>query len=276
MKRPLSNLLPPFVRPAARFLYYLPVDAFDSLRGRDPMIPPRSLAFIGSGDFETIGKEFFDYFVRLGKLKPTDKVLDIGSGTGRMAVPLTRYLSGSGEYWGFDVVKKGVDWCNRSISRRYPGFHFLHGDICNKCYNPRGRFSDGEYRFPFESGTFDFVFLTSVFTHLLPDGLENYISEMSRVLKPGGRSLSTFFLLTDEARRLLAEGRSRLDFRFEHGGCLTIDRDVPELSIAYDEDRVRGFFEAAGLEIEPPVRYGSWPGRSEFLSFQDIILASRS
>ena len=40
-------------------------------------------------------------------LKPEHRVLDIGCGVGRVALPLTRYLT-SGTYDGFDIVKRWI------------------------------------------------------------------------------------------------------------------------------------------------------------------------
>ena len=53
-------------------------------------------------------------------LMPDDSVLDIGSGIGRTAISLTGYLNSNSKYEGFDVVKKGVDWCNSKISKDFP------------------------------------------------------------------------------------------------------------------------------------------------------------
>ena len=55
--------------------------------GADPLIPPNSLhsaGSLGSADYVAAGEEFFRYFVDLCELKPDDRVLDVGSGTGRI------------------------------------------------------------------------------------------------------------------------------------------------------------------------------------------------
>jgi SAM-dependent methyltransferase len=275
MKKQLAKLVPRFLKPAIRGIYYFPMDVIDAVKGRDSMVPPRSMIFIGSGDFTVIGNEFKSYFIQLAGLQPGARVLDVGCGIGRMAVPLTEYLSPDGEYWGFDVVEKGIDWCRKRISSKHANFHFLHSDVCNKSYNPKGAVLSQDYRFPFVDGFFDFVFLVSVFTHMLPSGLENYLREISRVLGAGGRCLCTFFILNDEARSLIRSGRSALDFEHELEGCRTIDREVPEESVAYEEADVTKLFEACGLSIREPVSYGSWCGRASFLTFQDLIVASK-
>jgi demethylmenaquinone methyltransferase/2-methoxy-6-polyprenyl-1,4-benzoquinol methylase len=46
--------------------------------------------------------------VRLMKIKPTDKILDLGTGTGRNACLMMRYLSKQGELVGFDISREMI------------------------------------------------------------------------------------------------------------------------------------------------------------------------
>jgi SAM-dependent methyltransferase len=271
----MAKLLPGPVIDLLRKLYYLPGDLLDLVRTRDGMIPPRSKIFIGKGDFVKIGEGFKQHFIDQGGLQPNERALDVGCGIGRMAIPLTDYLSTAGEYWGFDIVKSGIDWCQERISPRFPNFHFLHSDIYNKHYNPNGKIQAQDYRFPFEDEFFDFVFLTSVFTHMLPSDISNYMSEIARVLKTGGRCLITFFILNDESVRLVHAGKSDLDFKYDLGGCLSTDPNTPESAIAYDEAIVTGLFEKNRLTIYPSIYYGSWCGRAKFFTYQDLIVAKK-
>lgn len=273
--RSLRSLIPPSLKPALRRIWYWPADVIGRLRGRDELTPPRSLIFVGDGDFRKTGQEFRRYMIELGGLRPEHRMLDVGSGIGRMAVPLTGYLAPPGEYRGIDIVEAGVKWCADHVTPRFPHFQFRQIDVYNQIYNPKGRLAARDYRFPFEDGRFDFVLLTSVFTHMMPADLQHYLSEIARVLRPGGRCLITWFLLNAESRGLLRAGRSTLDFAHEVEGCLTTDKRNPEAAIAYEEAAVRAMYAARGLAVEEPPRYGSWCGRDRYLSYQDIVLANR-
>jgi 2-polyprenyl-3-methyl-5-hydroxy-6-metoxy-1,4-benzoquinol methylase len=84
--------------------------------------PPPEMTFCGDGDYRAIGAEFLGHFVRLGDLRPNERILDIGCGIGRMAVPLTQFLADDGRYTGIDIVRDGIGWCSRSITPTYPNF----------------------------------------------------------------------------------------------------------------------------------------------------------
>jgi len=196
----IGQCIPRSIRSIMWKTYWFPEDFVNSLLGRkDELIPPKGLVFIGCGDFKKTGEEFFHYFIEFGELKPNEKVLDVGCGNGRMAVPLIGYIKGEGLYEGFDIVVEGINWCKKSITSKYPHFHFQVADLYNKEYNPKGKYKASEYKFLYENDSFDFVFLTSVFTHMLPQDMENYFSEIARILKRNGRCLMTFFLLNEES-----------------------------------------------------------------------------
>jgi ubiquinone/menaquinone biosynthesis C-methylase UbiE len=236
---------------------------------------PKSRAYVGGADdFLEIGNEFLGYFKSICNLKPDERVLDVGCGIGRMAIPLTTYMGGTARYEGFDIVKSGIDWCTENITPEHPNFQFHHSNILNKAYNPGGRLPAGEYRFPFEDGSFDFVFLTSVFTHMLPVDMEHYFTEIARVLKKGGRCFITFFLLNPESLKLIESGKSTLPFKYGFGLYKAVKKNNPEAAIAYEEAYIHECHKKNDLNIQA-VHYGSWCGRGEYLSYQDIVIAQK-
>lgn len=239
------------------------------------LMPPESLNFVGDGDFREIGSEFLRHFIELGGLKPNESVLDVGCGIGRMAAPLTRYLDKQGRYEGFDIVSDGIDWSVKNIGSRFSNFRFQFLDIYNRNYNPKGRLKAAEAKFPYPSESFDFVFLTSVFTHMLPDEVENYLSEIARVMKSNARCLITYFLLNHESLELIGSKKSKFGFGHQFGSYRLQDLNAPEAAVSYEENFVQGLYRRYGLKINEPIRYGSWCGRSTFVSGQDIVVARK-
>lgn len=274
----LKKILPrPIYEKMKRYAVYGLSDALDIVTGgRDDLIPPKRMIFIGGAAYKEIGDEFFKHFTGIGRLRPTDAVLDIGCGIGRMARPLTAFLADAGTYEGLDIDRTGIDWCRDNISKRFPHFRFQVADIYNKHYNPKGKSKASDYSLPFADASFDFVFLTSVFTHMFPEDVANYLGEIGRVLRPGGRCLATYFLWNPESAKLVGARKSRIDFKKVSEDFLVMDKDVPEDATCFAETFVRGLYSRHGLRIEEPPRYGNWCDRSAFLSYQDIIVSTKA
>jgi len=271
----MRRVFPRPIRRAIRTCYFLALDGMDLCLGRrKQLVPPRWLNPIGDGSFESAGDEFLGYFVNMCGLKPNARVLDVGCGIGRMARPLTTYLT-TGSYKGFDITPAGIHWCRGNITPRYPNFRFTLADVRNREYNPAGPVQASEYRFPYDDAQFDFAFLSSVFTHMLPSEVSHYLEELSRVLAPGGNCLATFFLLNDEARELIASGRSSLPIALPMEGCWTTDLKLPETAVGYDENRLFFLIQSKGFVVESRA-YGRWCGRSKYQSYQDILTLRRA
>ncbi len=188
------------------------LDLFDAVAGRrDPLTPPRRLMTVGKNsifrnDFSEIGEELFRMLVDFGGLKPEHRLLDVGCGVGRLAIQLTRYLNVS--YGGFDIVKPSIEYCQRVITRPHPNFKFRLVKVHNTYYAPNEEAKPYEFRFPYPDSSFDFVLLTSVFTHMQHRELEHYHAEITRVLAPGGICFATYFLIDEETERQIAAGNT--------------------------------------------------------------------
>ena len=157
----------------------------------------------------------------------------------------------------------------------YPG---QRADIYNKAFNPTGRYQAKEYTFPFSDNTFDFIFLTSVFTHMLLEDVQHYVAEIIRLLKPHGRVFSTWFLVNDASKTLMQANKDVPQILQEYdneGKCFVEYTKVPEEMVGYEEKYIETLFRENSLFIEFPIRYGRWCKRSSFTCYQDIIVAEK-
>ncbi|NVD42675.1 methyltransferase domain-containing protein [Ensifer sp. HO-A22] len=238
--------------------------------------PDANSIFVGDGDFRAIGAEFLGHFVRMGGLRPHHRVLDIGCGIGRMAVPLTQYLDGErGRYDGLDPVEGGIRWCKSSVTPTYPNFSFQRLDIAHDLYNPAGKIKGRELKLPFADGQFDFIIMTSVVTHLPADEVMAYLAEIFRVLAQGGRLFMTAFIVDDVANRNATGRRDpRLAFaRAGQGPCWFVPDQPPLAAVGFDDGFLEGALARTGLSVVLK-SFGHWraPGGTHY---QDILVGER-
>ncbi|SKA83097.1 Methyltransferase domain-containing protein [Paucidesulfovibrio gracilis DSM 16080] len=239
------------------------------------LIPPQELAIqFGGGDFVRIGRNLLHRLVDWCGLLPSERILDVGCGAGRAAVPLTGYLSPHARYFGFDVYPFGVDWCRQNLTPAFPNFLFQTVHVNNALYNPAGSIPARDFVFPCEDRSADLVLLNSVFTHMLPEDMIAYMKQIARVLDHCGRAYVTWFLIDDESRRLDRETSVGVYLRHGVGPCRLQNRQDPEEAIGYDISFVHHVVRHAGLRLAD-VRRGSWRGiRSGH--YQDVTILEKS
>lgn len=244
-----------------RTLAYLTLSPFDYLarpvNGKTDFPPLHLRRHVGPlRTFEASGAEFMSYLRLLLDLQPNAQLLDIGCGCGLMALYLKDFLDDEGKYIGVDIHGPSISWCTNHITVTHPNFRFT-------------QIRDG--KLPYEAHSFDVILLKSVFTHLRPPAVENYLSEMARLLKPNGRCLASFFFLNDEQRALAARNQNALPFTWGDDRWRYVYEHSPESASAYEETYILELLRQHNLELRAPIRYGTWTGRKNGLSFQDLL-----
>ncbi|GEP36731.1 methyltransferase [Nocardioides psychrotolerans] len=237
-------------------------------------VPPQRLRFMNEDDakFLHTGQVLASTLYAHG-LGPGSRLLDVGSGYGRLAVGLMS--SGySGRYLGFDILRRHVRWCRQNLTAD-PRYGFAHLDVVNARYNPDGTIPAAEARFPAPDGSRDYCALFSVFTHFYADDIRRYLAEIRRVLVPGGLAATTWFLFDDA--RLPAVTGERSAFRLVHQLDDVTRYETPAdplKAIGYEESFMRRLAEEAGLEVVSVTR-GSWAGDQPPEQYQDLVVLRR-
>ena len=124
----------------------------------------------------TLGREqtFRQRIADLAQLQPGERVLDIGCGTGRLAIEARERVGETGHVSGIDPSWQMIARARHKGKRTGLSIHFQVGVI-------------EQLAFPDQS--FDVV-LSTFMMHHLPDDLKRRgLAEIVRVLKPGGRLL---------------------------------------------------------------------------------------
>lgn len=132
----------------------------------------KAMSLAVGGDYEAIG--LVEYYLLLQQgLQPEHTVVDVGCGSGRLAVQLKEYLKG--KYVGIDVVPELYEYARRQCNR--PDWEF-------------GR-APG-LTIPRRGNSADFICFFSVFTHLTHEESYKYLEDAKRVIRPGGRIVISF------------------------------------------------------------------------------------
>jgi SAM-dependent methyltransferase len=265
--RKLAGLAPPSVRRAAAGalmdLRSLPARIADPARRAEPWAFAHN---VGNGDFQRVGAQLMRNLKDHAALQPTDTVLDIGCGNGRVAEQLAPFLADAGHYVGFDISKGGIAACRRRFASR-DNMRFEHLDVWNGEYNASGKVAELDTVFPVPDGSVDLAFATSVFTHMRMGAVRRYLAEAARVLKPGGRFAFTAFSLEP--------GRERSDvFAFEAFDTTSrvIDQRYPERAIGHERAALEAAVVHAGFEIRGFWK-GAWSPPAEYEGGQDLYVA---
>lgn len=229
--------------------------------------PPANLIFTGSGDFKETGERFNAYF-KVHDLREEDHVLDVGSGLGRMALPMTTYLKGN--YEGLDIMKEGILWCQKNISAKHPNFTFHLLNARNDLYTSTGK-NPVDVTFPISSHSKNYCILISVFTHMLPKEVEHYLREVSRCLKKGGTCFATFFIYSDDKE--LTHNNFQ-DFQKRDENHALMNPRVKGANVAYNWDYLRKVVFDAGFKLKH-ISVGKWRSQEGQEDFQDFVVLEK-
>jgi ubiquinone/menaquinone biosynthesis C-methylase UbiE len=178
--------------------------------------------------FRGKGRELRERTATLAQLQPGDQVLDVGCGTGTLAIDVQRRVGSAGRVVGIDPGTEQIARARAKAARHHVPIEFQIGVI---------------EQLAFPDQTFDVV-LSTLMMHHLPASLKAQgLAEIARVLKPGGR-----LIIADFTRKQERTGPAA---RFHAGGS-----SLPELAALVAN---AGFVQVDMEELRPP-RFSAFPG----------------
>ena len=108
-------------------------------------------------------------------LKPSSTILDVGCGTGILVKPLEDYIDSPKNYVGTDISNDAILFCKK----HYPNFEFYVSEMS---------------KLPPLNRKFDMMCLFSVFTHMHPPEITDYLKNMKSCLNDGGCIVASVIL----------------------------------------------------------------------------------
>jgi ubiquinone/menaquinone biosynthesis C-methylase UbiE len=164
----------------------------------------------------------------LARIQQGEQVLDVGCGTGTLAMEVQSRVGATGRVAGVDPGAQQIARARAKAARRNLPIEFQIGVI---------------ELLAFPDQTFDVVF-SSLMMHHLPAPLKRQgVAEIARVLKPGGR-----LIIADFKRKQERQGQAA---RFHAGGS-----SMQDLAALVKE---AGFSQVETEEMRPP-RFSAFPG----------------
>jgi ubiquinone/menaquinone biosynthesis C-methylase UbiE len=141
-------------------------------------------------------RDYREKALDLANLRPGESVLDIGCGTGTLAIAAKQRVGSTGRVYGVDASSEMLARATRKATKAAAEVVFQNGVV---------------ERLSFPDSQFDVVLATLMLHHLGRKARQQCADEVRRVLKPGGRVLAVDFAKPAQDKTGL------LDYFHHHG-----------------------------------------------------------
>jgi demethylmenaquinone methyltransferase/2-methoxy-6-polyprenyl-1,4-benzoquinol methylase/phosphoethanolamine N-methyltransferase len=168
-------------------------------------------------------------------------VLDVGCGTGTLAVAAARWIQSAGEIHGIDASPEMVELAGRKAARSKIKASFQVAPI---------------EALPFSENHFDLVLCTFMIHHLPDDLKPPGFAEVWRVLKPGGRFVAVDF--ADSSRTFVGRLTKLIGHTMKDGYIGSLKSMIAASGLANVEDVPTTFKYLAFIKaVKPEAGHGA-------------------
>lgn len=179
----------------------------------------------------THGYDLWMYAIAQGYVSFNSNIVEIGCGCGRRSHIMRDYGfyndRYTGKYLAVDIDREAVQWDRRHFDGR---FEFVVSSQTSESYRVNNQEGEEPFRIPAGDGSIDFMFGTSLLTHLLEDDMKEYFREGSRLLKPGRKMMMSCYCVDS----LSDVAKQRFTFRHRKGNSYVQNLRAPESAVAYE------------------------------------------
>ena len=138
----------------------------------------------------------FKQLTLIEHIKSYNNILDIGCGAGRLALGLLSNNALVEKYIGIDVNHLAINWCNQNINSHNKKYEFFFLNKYNARYAKKNIVNDDVSLLDIEpfKHKYDLVYLYSVFSHLIPKDIIQYLNIFKHILTINGIVYVTAFV----------------------------------------------------------------------------------
>lgn len=191
------------------------------------------------------GYPMWMYALACGYVALDSSIVEIGCGIGRRSHIMRDFrfhdVRFTGKYLGIDIDPDMIAWCRANFDDR---FEFALSSHSSEAYRNTEARKDDYYVIPRDDSSVDFVFSTSLLTHLLEPEVHNYFAESARILKPGKRMMMSCFAIDFRPKKL----NDRYTFAHRIGPAYVESVEVPEAAVAFESEWLIAAAKEAGFQ----------------------------
>lgn len=220
------------------------------------------LSSLKHDSFYSITHYFYEYLIRQLSIPRSGQVLEVGCRTACYSLPMIKYLTTPvSSYHGTDTDQTYLAWCQKHLL----GSFDLMPD---------------ETHLPYESGVFDLVYSICLPLIMSIDTLRDLVTEMSRVVKLGGRVVLVALLgnsllplpVGKCASKLRLVPATQTGMSGSSGRMSRIVNQYREQGWVHSDQVLQTVFDNNKLQVQE-ILYGGWSGTSKTPIYQDVIIS---